>query len=156
MSQKTPLQVVTEKHGGKEKLVDKLVGLVDRDGEEDKDAVRARLLKVSNQKLIRLAKNAEQLKAHGSKEKLLDTVMSGLGRVKDTDYKTKLATWSSARLMDLARTIERRAKKLAAKPAKVVAKPAAKAAKPAAKAKTAAKPAAAKAGKAASKKPAKS
>ena len=152
MSQKTPLQLVTEKHGGKDKLVDKIVGLVGRGDPgaegEDKDAFRARLLKISNQKLIRLARNAEQLKTgYGSRDKLLDTVMSGLGRTKDADYKKKLSAWTSGRLLDLARTIERRAKNASGKPAVAAAAPkAAKTAKPAAKAKTtAAKPVAKKA-----------
>ena len=152
MSQKTPLQLVTEKHGGKDKLVDKLVGLVAQFGNkaeaEDKDATRARLLTVSNKKLLKLAQSTETLKAsYGSRDKLVDTVMTGLGRTKDADYKKKLSTWTANRLLDLARTLDKRAKAKGAAPVKAAAAPKAKAPaakKPAAAKTAAAKPAAAK------------
>ena len=53
MTTKTPLLQVKEQHGGKEKLVDKLLGLLER-GEESKDEFRLRLLGASNAKLLRL------------------------------------------------------------------------------------------------------
>ena len=60
-AKKTPLQQVNEDHGGKNKLVDVLLGLVDH-GDEDADALKARLLKASNKKLLRLQSVAKAIK----------------------------------------------------------------------------------------------
>src|SRR4029078_327505 len=42
-AKKTPLMVVNDEHGGKTKLVDKIMGLIERDEDEDKDSLKARL-----------------------------------------------------------------------------------------------------------------
>ena len=166
-AKKTPLQQVNEDHGGKTKLVDSILGLVDL-GDEDKDEAKARLLKASNKKLLRLQANSAAIQEkYGSVEKLVSTVSEKLGRVKDADFVARLKAFSPAKLLDLARSLAGEARKpfkalaanvapAAAKAEKAAAKPAAKKAaakKPAAKA---AKPAkkAAPAAKAAAKKPA--
>jgi hypothetical protein len=157
--QKTPLQVVNETHGGKEKLVDKLVGLIEK-GEEGAEDIKDRLRNVSNQKLLRLLEVAETVKEkYGSTEKLTQVVADALGRAKDADYVKRLASYSPARLLDLAKSL---AKKARGKGAPGAESKGAKAAKTAAKAapekKGAAKkaPAKGKAEKAPAKKPAKS
>ncbi len=105
-----PLQQVKDQHGGKEKLVDKLLGLVDR-GEESKDDLRSRLLSASNAKLLRLfAVSTEMKEKFGSKEKLVDALLGLLNRVKDSDYREKLLTLSPTRLLDIYRSRQKKAK----------------------------------------------
>ena len=165
--QKTPMQLVHEEHGGKEKLVDKILGSLEADGEEDKADLKRRLLSASNKKLLRLAKSAQVLKEkYGSKEKLVGQVAEALGRAKDADFVKRLDGYTQGRLLDLAKSLHRgggaqpaQAGAKAATPARpraaAPAKP--KAAKPAAAKKTpkaAAKGKASKPSKAAAKKPA--
>jgi hypothetical protein len=137
---KSPLQVVNEQHGGKEKLVDKLVGLIER-GEMEADDLKQRLKTASNAKLLRLLSISETLKdKYGSKEKLSQAVAQALGRAKDADYVKKLGTLSAGKLLDMAQSLARRAKgKVAPAPE---AKGAAKAKKAAPKAEGGAKTAA--------------
>ena len=138
---KSPLARVKEEFGGKDKLVDKIVGVLDS-GEESKDELRKRLLGVSNTKLIRLFSVASQTKQAGGHDKLATVTAEKLNRTKDKDYVTKLGEFSNGRLLDMLHAAERRngasaaAKADGSKPpvarAARVAKPAA--AKPAAKA----------------------
>ncbi len=155
MSQSSPLSRVKEKFGGKDKLVDQIVGLLGSTGDEPKDELRKRLLGAANRKLIRLHDVATGLKQHGGHDKLADAAATGLGRAKDKDYVQKLTTFSAGRLLDMVRVAERRAKGVSAKAAakaaaparaekRAAAKPAA--AKPAAKAKAPAKKATTKRG----------
>jgi hypothetical protein len=108
-AKKTPLQTVKEQ-GGKEKLVDKIVGLIESGGEEA-DELKKRLLAASNSKLLRLAQIGETLKQKygGSRDKLAAEVASALGRAKDNDYVKRLGEYSPGRLLDLAQSLARRA-----------------------------------------------
>jgi hypothetical protein len=118
MSQKSPLEVVNDKFGGKDKLVDKLVGLLEAD--ESKDELRKKLLAVANSKLLRLHKVASTVKEkYGSRDKLLDQAVAG--RPKDKDYRARLEHHSTARLVDIATVSARRAKAAESKPAAVKA-----------------------------------
>ena len=164
---KTPLQVVNEEHGGKTKLVDKIVGLIDR-GDEDKDSLKTRLLKASNKKLLRLAAVSATIRdKYGSTDKLAEAVAQKLNRAKDSDFVRRLSGSTPARLLDFARSlagearrplkmgIHKPAEKPAAPPKKAPAKTAkGKTAK--APAKKAAPPARTAAKKTTAKKPAKS
>jgi hypothetical protein len=143
MSSASPLARVKEEFGGKDKLVDKLVGLVDA-GEESKDDLRKRLLGAANSKLLRLHGVATKLKAKGGHDGLAAAAAAAVGHGKDKDYVTKLESFSNGRLVDILEAAERRAKGKSAAPAtggsdaapKAAAKkkaPAAKAAKPASK-----------------------
>lgn len=130
MSQNSPLSRVKEKFGGKDKLVDQIVGLLGSTGDEPKDELRKRLLGAANRKLIRLHDVATSLKQHGGHDKLADAAAAGIGRGKDKDYVQKLTSYSAGRLLDMVRVSERHAKAKAAKPAaKASAKPAAAKAK---------------------------
>ena len=60
---KNPLARVKEEFGGKDKLVDKIVGVLETSEDESKDELRKRLLGVSNTKLIRLHSVATRTKA---------------------------------------------------------------------------------------------
>ena len=100
-AKKTPLQVVNEEHGGKEKLVDSIIGLVEK-GDEDKDELKQRLLTSSNKKLIRLLGTLKTVHdQYGSRAKLAEAVAAAKGRAKDADYVRKLGTYASTRLLGM-------------------------------------------------------
>jgi hypothetical protein len=107
MSSKSPLARVKEEFGGKDKLVDKLVGLVDP-GDESKDELRKRLLGAANSKLIKLFGVATKVKQQGGHDKLVAATAESLGRTKDKDYVEKLSSFADARLVDIWQAAERR------------------------------------------------
>lgn len=112
MSRKSPLMRVKEQFGSKEKLVDALVAmpakvLPRRDG-EDKDAFRTRLLTAANSKLLRLHERAKVIQScWGSKEQLVEAVLSLQNRSKDQGYRTKISAWPLGRLHDRVTALER-------------------------------------------------
>ncbi len=111
MSQKSPVAIVNETFGAKDKLVDKLVGLLDR-GDESKDDLRKRLSTAANSKLLRLHQVATTVKEKwGSHDALVEHVAKALGRSKDKPFVERLAAYSDARLVDLAQATERRTKR---------------------------------------------
>jgi hypothetical protein len=115
MSQKSPLAIVNETFGAKDKLVDKLVGLLDR-GDESKDDLRKRLSSAANTKLLHLHRVATEVKdKFGSHDALVAAVAKALGRTKDKPFVDRLAAYSDARLIDLARATERKTKRTAKK-----------------------------------------
>ncbi len=138
-----PLARVKEEFGGKDKLVDKIVGVLDS-GDDSKDELRKRLLSVSNTKLIRLFSVATKTKQAGGHDKLVATTAEKLNRSKDKDYVAKLEDYSNGRLLDVLSAAQRRSGVAAAKTdaaSKPRAPRAARVAKPVAvKAKAAAKP----------------
>jgi pyruvate/2-oxoglutarate dehydrogenase complex dihydrolipoamide acyltransferase (E2) component len=137
----SPLARVKEEFGGKDKLVDKIVGVLDS-GDESKDELRKRLLGVSNTKLIRLFSVASQTKQAGGHDKLVAATAEKLKRAKDKDYVAKLDGLSNGQLLDMSQAAARR--NTAATPKTDGARPpvarAPRAAKPAVAAKAAAKP----------------
>jgi hypothetical protein len=148
---KSPLAQVNDDFGGKDKLVDKIVGVLDA-GDESKDELRKRLLGVANRKLIRLHAVATQTKHLGGHDKLAAATADRLGRTKDKDYVAKLEAFSNGRLIDIMQAAERRAGAAKAAAASADGAKPARAARPA-KPKPAEKPAAKKpAPKAAAKK----
>ena len=111
MSQKSPLAIVNETFGAKDKLVDKLVGLLDR-GDESKDDLRKRLSSAANTKLLHLHRVATEVKDKwGSHDALVQHVAKALGRTKDKPFVERLAAYSDARLVDLAQATLRRSKR---------------------------------------------
>ena len=139
MATKSPLARVKEEFGGKDKLVDKIVALLGS-GDEPKDDMRRRLLGAANSKLVRLHGVATQVKDLGGHEKLADAAAQELGRSKDKDYVTKLATFSSGKLIDILQSARRRNKRKGAPVVKSTKAAAAKAKRvPAAAAATGAK-----------------
>jgi len=135
---KSPLAQVKEQFGSKDKLVDALIALpasvVERgeEGEEDKDAFKKRLQGASNAKLLRLHKTGKSVTDRfGSKAKLVDAILDLHKRSKDQDYRTKLSTLPLGKLFDQVSSLEKSARRAAAKAGKKSAAPA-KAAKPAA------------------------
>ena len=133
MATLSPLARVKADFGGKDKLVDKIVGLLGS-GDEPKEDMRRRLLGAANKKLIRLHTVATELKAAGGKDAAAAAAATEMGRGKDKDYVAKLGTYSSARVIDMLTVAKRRKSRAAAKPAaRPAAKTAAKAAAPKAK-----------------------
>jgi len=111
MAKKTPLQLVNDVHGGKEKLVDALVGMLDR-GDESKDDFRARLLAAPNSKLLRLHGAMTTIKERfGDTEKLVGSLLQLQDKSKDNDFRDKLLTRTPVQLVALHREAERRAKR---------------------------------------------
>jgi hypothetical protein len=103
----SPLARVKEEFGGKDKLVDKIVGVLDS-GDESKDELRRRLLGVSNTKLVRLFSVATRTKQAGGHDKLVATTAEKLKRAKDKDYVAKLDEFSNGRLLDMLQSAEGR------------------------------------------------
>src|SRR5450432_58650 len=120
MSSGSPLARVKEEFGGKDKLVDKLVGIVDA-GDESKDELRKRLLGAANSKLLRLHIVATKVKEQGGHDKLAAAAATGSGHGKDKDYVAKLESFSNGRLVDMLEAADRRTKRKNAPP-KVKAK----------------------------------
>ena len=122
---KSPLAQVKDDFGGKDKLVDKIVGVLDA-GDESQDELRKRLLGVANRKLIRLHAVATQTKQVGGHDKLTAVTADKLGRAKDKDYVGKLESFSNGKLIDIMKAAENRAGAAAkaAAPASGAAKPA--------------------------------
>jgi len=108
MAHANPLARVKDEFGGKDKLVDKIVGLLGSTSDEPKEDMRKRLLGAANRKLIRLHEVATNLKKYGGHDKLADAAAAGLGRAKDKDYVEKLNTYSAGRLLDMVRVAEAR------------------------------------------------
>jgi hypothetical protein len=141
---KSPLSRVKDEFGGKDKLVDKIVGILDA-GDLSKDDLRKKLLGVANGKLIRLHTVAARTKEAGGHDKLAATTAEKLKRGKDKDYVNKLGEYSNGRLLDMLTVAER-----AQAAAVAASKPAVKrvrTAKPVAKAVKKAAPVAKKSGK---------
>jgi hypothetical protein len=120
MPSASPLVRVKEEFGGKDKLVDKLVGLVDA-GDESKDELRKRLLGAANSKLLRLHVVATKVKQQGGHDNLAVAAATGAGHGKDKDYVTKLESFSNGRLVDMLEAAERRTKRKSAAPAAAAA-----------------------------------
>jgi hypothetical protein len=123
----SPLARVKEEFGGKDKLVDKIVGVLDS-GDESKDELRKRLLGVSNTKLIRLHSVATRTKQAGGHGKLVATAAERMKHGKDKDYVQRLSGFSNGRLLDMAQAAEGRGNGAVAKPAAPMTSAAVKAA----------------------------
>jgi len=126
MATTSPLARVKQEFGGKDKLVDKIVGLIDA-GDESKDDLRKRLLGAANRKLIRLHGVATQVKGVGGRDQIAAAAAQEMGKAKDKDYVAKLSTFSSGKLVDILNSAKtrnaRKARKSGAAPkAKVQAK----------------------------------
>ena len=115
MPQKSPLSLVNDTFGAKDKLVDKLVTLLDR-ADEPKADLRKRLLAAANGRLLNLHRVATTVKEKfGSRDKLVAQAAALLGHSKDKDFLARLDNQSDARLLDLVTAAERKAKRAAAK-----------------------------------------
>lgn len=109
----TPNQTVKSEFGTKETLVDKLVPLLDRGAEESEADFRERLLHVSNAKLLRLWEREQDLrKSFGSREGLVDAIVQlrAAGQKPDADYRRRILTFTTGRLLSMHAGLARRTK----------------------------------------------
>lgn len=110
MAKKTPLQLVKDKYGSKEKLIDAVVALVDADEGESADEHKKRLKYVSNAKLLHLVGVADKAKSLGGRDGMIEKVLEIKGQPKDHEYRDHLKRLSLGRLVDLTQSLQRTAK----------------------------------------------
>jgi hypothetical protein len=109
-SSRHPLARVKALHGSKADLLKKVAEPL-AIGDQDPDALAEQLKGASNKQLLRLLHVAETVKTkYGSRDKLIESLSTALGKAKDNDYLAKLKTFSLPRLLDMARGVERRAR----------------------------------------------
>ena len=103
---KTPMQQVKDNFGDRASLVAELAKVVDkRHGDSSADDVKSRLMGLSNAKLLRLYR-VEQIvrESYGDRGKLEAAIVDArtkAGLTADDDFKTKLATFTKAQLVDM-------------------------------------------------------
>ena len=144
---KSPLSLVKDKFGDKEKLVAAVEKLTGEDLWVSRTNKDKGLAHVSNAKLLRLHETFSAVKEKfGTRAKLVDAILELEKRAKDEGYKTHLSAFPVPRLWDLYKSTAKRhgaqeaaaakkaapPKKKAAAAAKTAKKAAAKTAKPAA------------------------
>lgn len=122
-TKKTPLQIVKEKFGEKKALVAQLVEKLERREGESKADFEKRLLKVPAQKLLTLAARIEEVAKAGGRAGLTnaihDAVQKKLSKKdapkEDKNLKAKLADKTLGALLDTAKAVEKKARKVAKK-----------------------------------------
>ena len=104
MQKPTPHQRVKSEFTSKKNLVDKLAAKLERFNGEDSDDFSARLLQVSNKKLLRLWAVQSRLESEfTNKGALVDAIvlLKNPKQVKDNHYKAKLMSYRASRLLDM-------------------------------------------------------
>ena len=108
---RTPLQEVRERFGGKNGLIKELAPMLRSWDDESQSELENRLTSTPNKKLLHLHRVETELKEHfGSREKLADAICKlqfGEHKV-DLDFRTKLLSYSTAKLLDRHRVLSRR------------------------------------------------
>ncbi|MEO1272249.1 MAG: hypothetical protein AAFX99_29485 [Myxococcota bacterium] len=111
MSKPSPLQRVKGSYESKENLVNQLVEKLERFEDESSDAFKARLMRVSNKKLLRLMEIQQRLESEfGSKETLVDRIIQFKNPKQATDqpFKDKLMSYRVTRLLDMHDSLKRK------------------------------------------------
>jgi len=110
---KSPLAVMKEKFGSKEKLVDRVAGLVTPLEGETKEDLKTRLKGASNSKLLKLLNTEEKVsELFGSKDKLVDDLLKLRrpgGKKPDADFRGSLAKKSKGELLTLQTAASKKA-----------------------------------------------
>ncbi|MEE9385806.1 MAG: hypothetical protein V3V08_20545 [Nannocystaceae bacterium] len=109
----SPLKRVQDLFGSKEKLIEKLASVLERDDGVSEDDLKIRLKHAPNSKLLRLLRVSEALEAAGGRDALVQNVAKLRGHANDKDYVAKLAGRSAASLLDAHRSLSLAAKKKA-------------------------------------------
>lgn len=108
---KTPLALVKERFGSKEKLVEAVEKLATKDLWLARVSEAKGLKHVSNAKLLRLHDSLEDAKKRfGSRDKLVAAIAELEKRAKDEGFKTRLSGYPLPRLVDLHDAAAKRAK----------------------------------------------
>lgn len=106
MAKLSPLQRVRAEHGSKAALADKVLDVVSAPEDADEDAYEQRIRTLSNAKLLRIWDAHQKLsEKHGSKDALVDKIVAAKFSGGNEPYKAKIATYTEARLLDLARQV---------------------------------------------------
>jgi len=106
MAKLTPLQEVNERFGSKTALADKLIGVLERDEALEDDEFERSVRTASNRQLLRLHEVHEIVsKRFGSKEGLVDAILSKKFPKGNDAYRTKLLGQRPTRLLDLYRAV---------------------------------------------------
>jgi hypothetical protein len=120
---KAPFAIVKEKFGDKTKLVEAVKTFMSEDLWVNRLNEKKGLDHVSNAKLLRLHRLFSEVKAEfGSRDKLVDAILTLENRSKDQDFRAKLAAYPVPRLYDLYKSAKKRS---ARKPAAAAAQAAA-------------------------------
>lgn len=104
----TPLQSVKKNFESREKLAAELAGMVEKQhGDSSTEEVKARLMGLTNKKLLRLYKVEQKVRERfGDKDKLVAHIVDArkaAGHTADDAFKSKLESYSKARLLDMTR-----------------------------------------------------
>ncbi len=100
MAKQSPLQQVKANFGSKKDLATKLASVLEPDEGESKEDFAARLLHVSNAKLIHLQALADKVAKYGGKADIIDAIATAEGKSKDTDYRKSLESRTLGWLVD--------------------------------------------------------
>jgi hypothetical protein len=128
---KSPLSLVKDKFGDKEKLVAAVEKFVGDELWVSRENKNKGLAHVSNAKLLRLHATFSEVKEKfGTRAKLIDAILDLEKRTKDDGYKSRLLKYPVPRLYDMYKSVSKRHGKVAdaarkAAAPKKVAKPAA-------------------------------
>lgn len=115
MAKASPLQIVKNKYGSKEKLIEAATQVLEAAPGEPAEEFQARLKYVSNAKLLHLVEVAKRVEDLGGKKTLAAKVADLRSHGKDKDFVAKLETQSMSKLLDLYTSLSRRQKAQAAK-----------------------------------------
>lgn len=108
---KSPLALVKERFGDKEKLVAAVEKLATKDLWLDRVNADRGLKMISNQKLLRLHAALEDAKKRfGTRAKLIDAILALENRPKDKGFQTRLEKYPLPRLLDLEAAAQKRKK----------------------------------------------
>lgn len=106
---KSPVLVVKEKFGDKSKLVEAVKAFVTEDLWVNRLNADKGLERVSNAKLLRLHRVFSAVKAEfGSREKLVDSILSFDKRDKDLGLRSRLNAYPVPRLYDMYKSAKKR------------------------------------------------
>ncbi len=107
----TPLHTVKEQFGSKEALVEKLAPMLDRQTDESEADFKARLLQVSNSKLLKLLERENDLRERfGSREALVDAIVGMQTLESNSTLRERLLTQSTGRLLSTHWGLSRKSK----------------------------------------------
>lgn len=114
MAKLTPVAEARDRFGSKEALAKIVLSQLEKPEAESKEDFERRIMTLSNRKLLKLnAAHEDMLKRFGSRAALIDAVVALVctGKV-DTVYKASLEKMRTAPLLDLHKSLARRAKKV--------------------------------------------
>lgn len=107
---KSPLQIVKEKYGSKDKLIEAAAKVLEPAQGEESGEFKQRLKYVSNAKLLHLVDVADRVAKLGGKSALAQSVADLRKQGKDKDFVRKLGESSMSALVDMHRSLSRAAK----------------------------------------------